>query len=129
MAVMLRNTVLKGVLLCIPVAALWAQLQPGNFTIYAEPTAKVQTDAPVPYQIRVTDDRNKPVVDAKVTLQIETEDHLNVQVFKAPAVDKGLYEAKPVFPKPGTWHIFVHVLRNNLEGARTYDVNVPRTTE
>jgi hypothetical protein len=111
-------------------APLLAQVvHPGNFNIFAEPTAKLQTDAEIPFQIRITDAANKPLIDAKVTLQIETSDGRYVQVFKAPAIDRGVYMAKPSFRAPGSWSIYVQVDRNDQESARTYEYNVPRSTE
>jgi hypothetical protein len=111
-------------------AALIAQqVRPGNFTIYAEPTAKLQTDAEIPFQIRVADDLNKPLVDAKVSLQIETADGRYVQVFKAPATDRGVYIAKPSFRAPGPWNVYITVDRNDRESSRTFQYNVPRSTE
>lgn len=109
------------------------QVAPGNFTIRFEPSAKLQTDAPIPFQITVTDDLRKPLIGATVTLQIETPEHAHVKVFKAPAVDQignpGVYVAKPVFEDPGTWNVYVEVRRNGQMSARTIQFSVPRSTE
>jgi|SRR5947209_15425565 len=115
--------------LALSTSLLGQQIRPGNFTIYAEPTAKLQTDAEIPFQIRVTDDLNKPLVNATVTLQIETQDGRYVQVFRAPAVDRGVYLAKPSFRAPGVWNIYIKVDRNYLESNRTFQYNVPRSIE
>jgi hypothetical protein len=100
------------------------QEQEANFTIRFEPTAVLQTGAPIPVQITVTDARQKPIEQAKVTLQIETTDHKQVQVFRAPAISPGVYVAKPVFPATGQWSIYVEVRRNDRMSSRTdqYDV-------
>jgi hypothetical protein len=98
----------------------------GNFTIRFEPTAMLQTGAQIPFQITVTDDLRKPVVEAKVTLQIETKDGQNVQVFKAPSIGSGQYLAKPVFPQPGPWSISVDVQRNGDESRRTVEFTIPK---
>ncbi len=101
------------------------QLQPGNWDIYFEPTAKLQTGTPVPFQITVHDALHKPLIDAKVTLQIETADHQKVQVFKAPATDQGVYLAKPFFPSSGQWSVLVEVHRDQKEDSRSVEYNVP----
>jgi len=98
----------------------------GNFTIRFEPTAMLQTGAQIPFQVTVTDDLRKPLVEAKVTLQIETKDGQNVQVFKAPSIGSGVYLAKPVFPQPGQWNISVDVQRNGDESRRTLEFTVPK---
>jgi hypothetical protein len=98
----------------------------GNFTIRFEPTAILQAEAQVPFQITVADDLRKPVSEAKVTLQIETKDGRNVQVFKAPAIAAGVYLAKPVFPQPGPWNISVEVHRNEDSSTRTMEFTVAK---
>ncbi|HEX4772425.1 MAG TPA: FixH family protein [Bryobacteraceae bacterium] len=108
---------------------LLAQDRPGNYTIRFEPTARLQTDAEIPFHIRVTDDRDKPLRQAKVTLTIENSTHDYVKVLKAPAIDEGVYVAKPVFPTPGTWDVRVDVRWNNFVSAKTEQYNVPRSTE
>lgn len=109
------------------------ELAPANFNIRFEPTAKLQTEAPIPFQITVTDALHNPVIGATVTLQIETPQHTNVKVFKAPALDQianpGVYVAKPVFGQPGTWNVYVEARRNNRMTARTIEFSVPRSTE
>ncbi len=98
----------------------------GNFTIRFEPTAILQTAAQVPFQITVIDDLRKPVSEAKVTLQIETKDGQNVQVFKAPSIAAGVYLAKPVFPQPGQWNISVEVHRNEDMSTRSMEYTVAK---
>lgn len=111
------------------VALLPAQDRPGNFDIRLEPTAMLQTGADIPFQITVRDALRKPLVDAKVTLQVETAQHDHVQVYKAPAVDRGVYLAKPVFSQAGAWNLTVQVHRADQESSRTIEVNVPRSAE
>jgi hypothetical protein len=111
-----------------------AQERDGNFSIRFEPTAVLQTDAPIPFQITVHDADHKPLADAKVTLQIETANHGDVKVFPAPPLDQraspGIYIAKPVFPHSGEWNVYVEVHRQNGRwdemSARTIQFNVPQ---
>ncbi len=112
-------------LLCaLGLAAQQAPEQPGDFNIRFEPTAKLQTGVEVPFQITVTDSLNKPLIQAKVTLQIETLDGKDVKVYKAPAVNPGVYVAKPIFPASGEWNVYVEVHRNNQMTARTIQFSV-----
>ena len=120
-------------LLLLGLGLLFAQERDGNFSIRFEPTAVLQTGAPIPFQITVHDAAHKALVDAKVTLQIETANHTHVRVFPAPAVDQraqpGVYVAKPVFDVPGEWSVYVEVRRQNGRweemSARTIDFTVP----
>ena len=98
----------------------------GNFTIRFEPKAIMQTAAQIPFEITVLDDLKKPVAEAKVTLQIETKDGQNVEVFKAPAVAAGVYLAKPIFRQPGQWNILVEVHRNDESSARSMEFSVAK---
>ncbi len=97
----------------------------GNFNIRFEPTAKLQTGVGVPFQITVTDALHKPLIQAKVTLQIELPDDTDVKVFPAPAISPGVYVAKPVFPVSGEWNVYVEVHRDNQMTARTIQFSVP----
>jgi hypothetical protein len=123
------NGAVKTFVVLIAVAAglLWAQGQDraGNFTIRFGPDADLQTKVEVPFPIHVTDDLGKPVENAKVSLQIETPQHTDVQVFKAPATDPGVYLAKPVFPSAGAWSVYVEVRRDGVLSARTLEFTVP----
>jgi hypothetical protein len=98
----------------------------GNFTIRFEPKAILQTEAQIPFEITVTNDLHQSVRDAKVTLQIETKDHQNVKIFKAPEVTAGVYLAKPVFPEAGEWTVSVEVHRNDQFSARNLDYTVSK---
>jgi hypothetical protein len=118
----------SALFLCVA-ALLLAEDRPGNFQIRFEPTARLQTDAEIPFHIRVNDDLSKPLVDAKATLTIETAQHDHVKVYKAPAIDEGVYVAKPVFPVPGTWEVRVDIRRNDAVSSKTEEYNVPRSTE
>ena len=119
---------MKTLALLLPLAGLLvAQERPGNFDIRFEPTAKLQTGVEIPFQISVKDALGKPLTNAKVTLQIETPEHEHTQVFKAPATDPGVYLAKPVFPEPGEWSVYVEVRRNDQMTARTIEFNVPQS--
>jgi hypothetical protein len=97
----------------------------GNFVIRFEPTAVLQTDAQIPFEIKVMNDLQQPLHQAKVTLQIETKDHKRVQVFKAPEVTEGVYLAKPIFSQAGDWSVLVEVHRNDQETSRTRDYTIP----
>jgi len=121
-----------ALLLC-GLGLLFAQEREGNFSIRFEPTATLQTGAPIPFQITVQDAGHKPLADAKVTLQIETTNHTHVKVFPAPAVDPrgspGVYIAKPVFDAAGEWNVYVEVRRQNGQweemSARSIQFSVP----
>jgi hypothetical protein len=104
----------------------WAQLRNGNFTIRFEPTAALQANAEIPFEIRATDDLRKPLLNATVSLQIETQDqHTQVKVFKAAQTQPGVYVAKPTFPEAGRWSVYVEVRRDNAMAARTIDYLIP----
>ncbi len=91
----------------------------GDFSIRFEPMAILQTGAPIPFHIKVQDARHQPVTDAKVTLQIETAEHKQVEKFKAVSIGEGVYTAKPVFSDPGEWLVFVEVHLNDQVSGRT----------
>ena len=113
-------------LLCTAGLLLAAERE-GNFVIRFEPKAVLQTNAPIPFQITVQDALQKPLIQATVTLQIETADHKDVKVFKAPAIADGLYMAKPIFPVSGEWNVYVEVHRGGAMTARTIQFNVPES--
>ena len=98
----------------------------GNFTIRFEPKAMLQTDAQIPFEIKVTNDLKQPLHQATVTLQIETKDHHHVKVFRAPEVTEGVYLAKPVFSEAGEWSILVEVHRNDQMSERAMDYVIPK---
>ena len=108
---------LVGISLC--------QDREANYTIRFEPTAILQTNADIPFEIHVTDDLHKPVMQAKVRLQIDTAEHDRVQVFRATETEPGVYVAKPVFPISGRWNAYVEVHKNGLMAARTIEQDVP----
>ena len=96
----------------------------GDFDIRVEPTAKLQTGVQVPFQVTVKDALQKPLIQAAVTLQIETPDHMHTKVFKAPAISPGVYIAKPVFPSAGDWNIYVEARRGSEMSARNFQFTV-----
>jgi YtkA-like len=112
-------------LLLFAFGLLGAVEREGNFEIRFEPTAKLQTGVQVPFEIHVTDALHKPLIDAKVILQIEMPDHTHIKVFPAPAISPGVYIAKPIFPVAGEWNIYVEAHRANELSARTIQFNVP----
>lgn len=97
----------------------------GSFDIRFEPTAILQTGVQIPFNIRVNDDRHKPVHAAKVTLQINTKDPSDTKVLSATETDPGTYIAKPVFPHSGQWDVYVEVEHDGARTARTKEVLVP----
>ena len=109
-------------------AASWtagAQHVEGNYGIRFEPTAKLQTGPPIPFQILVKDSLRKPLVHAKVTLQIAEEgDTRSVRVFPAVEVEPGTYIAKPSFSAAGKWNIYVEATRQDHMSARTIQFQV-----
>ncbi len=117
-----------AVLLILTAGLILAQQQhEGNFIIRFEPKAMLQTQAVIPFEIDVKDDLHNPLIQAKVTLQIETTEHTNVKVFNAPAVSPGVYVAKPVFPDAGQWNVYVEVRRGGAISARTIQYYVPES--
>lgn len=115
-------------LLLLTAGLLLAQQQhEGNFIIRFEPKAVLQTQAVIPFEIDVKDDLHNPLIQAKVTLQIETPEHTDVKVFNAPAVSPGVYIAKPVFPDAGQWNVYVEVRRGDAISARTIQYYVPES--
>ena len=104
-----------------------AQNHEGNFTIRFGPTAELQAKAEIPFAIHVTDARHNPVLNATVTLQIETQQKTQVSVYKATGTDPGVYVAKPVFPSKGEWSVYVEVHQGDRMSARTIDFHVPES--
>ena len=109
--------------LCTCCAAA-AQGIEGNYGIRFEPTATLQTGPPIPFQILVKDALRKPLVHAKVTLQIADSEGRAVQVFPATEVEAGTYIAKPSFHEAGDWSIYVEVDRQGSMSARTIHFQV-----
>ena len=101
-----------------------AQLREGNFDIRFEPTATLQSNTEIRFDIKVNDALRKPVHGARVTLQIETPDHQDTKVFRAAEMQPGLYMAKPSFPAAGRWNVYVEVRRDDAMSARTNEYYV-----
>lgn len=119
---------LLSVTLCAT-GLLFAQnwpVRPANLTIRFEPATELVSGVPIPFKIQITDPRHKPVLQAKVTLGIHRPNETTTKVFKASAIDPGVYMAKPVFPSPGTWDVYVEVRWQDQQGGRTIEYNVPR---
>jgi hypothetical protein len=114
------------VLLLCALGLLVAQEREGSFDIRFEPDAKLQTGIDIPFRITVKDSLRNPLTGAKVTLQIETADHQNVKLYPAPAVQAGVYVAKPVFTAAGQWNVDVVVRRSGARSTRTIQFNVPQ---
>lgn len=105
-------------------AVLAAQPEEGNFKIRFEPTAKLQTGTRVPFAVNVTDDRLQPLTDAKVLLTCTEVNGGAEFEADAKATTPGIYVAKPVFPKTGTWSIRVLVTRNGKRSSRVIQFTV-----
>ena len=115
-----------ALLLCATALA-WPQVREGNFSIRFAPDADLQANAEVPFHIHVLDDLRKPLMNAQVTLQIETAQHTQVKIFRAPQIEPGVYLAKPVFPFAGQWIVYVEVHHDGEVSARTIEHSVPET--
>lgn len=108
------------------VVASAQELRNGNFDIFFEPTAILQSGTEIPFRITVNDALHKPVVGARVTLQIETPEHQHTKVYKATMLDNGVYIAKPLFPVKGQWNVYVEVHRDDAMTARTIEYYVEK---
>ena len=108
---------------CLPAGAQDTERE-GNFVIRFEPTAKLQTGPPVPFQILVKNALHKPLPHAKVSLQIEDDSGGEVQLFAAQETEAGTYIAKPSFHSAGKWTIYVEVVREGAKSARTIQFQV-----
>ena len=102
------------------------RLRNGNFSIYFEPTAVLQSGTEVPFRITVNDALHKPLIGARVTLQIETPEHEHTKVYKATMIENGIYIAKPLFPVAGRWSVYVEVHREDEMSARTIEYYVQK---
>jgi hypothetical protein len=98
--------------------------QPGDFTIRFEPTAKLQTNVEVPFDVHVTDSRNRPLPQGHVELSISPVDKPIVETVKAWFVQPGLFIAKPKFPSDGQWSVTVKAKLGNLVTTRTIEFTV-----
>lgn len=117
------------VLLCLLAGLFWtgrtaAQERDGSFTIRFQPAAALLAATEVPFQITVTDPRQKPVEHAQVKLEIKDKDSMNVRDFRAIMTGPGVYVAKPVFSSPGEWSVYVEVRRDQELTARAIQFQV-----
>ena len=97
----------------------------GNFTIRFEPSAKLQANVQVPFDIRITDERGNPLQrNAKVDLAIAPENKPAVKTVKAWFVQPGLFIAKPVFPSEGQWEVTVTARINDRVTTRAITFTV-----
>jgi hypothetical protein len=105
-------------------ALVVAQDPPANFRIRFEPTAKLQTGVQVPFEIHILDAHDQPVQEAKVLLICtQAADDPGVTA-EGKAVSPGMYVAKPIFPKTGTWNVLVRARREGRESNRVMQFNV-----
>ena len=116
---------MKLAALLLTALSLLAQpVRDGNFDIRFEPTAKLQTNVEVPFEINVLDGRKQPLQDAKVTMRIAMLDSTHEATLPARATTPGVYVAKPNFPVAGQWNVEVTVRRNDQQTDRTIQFNV-----
>lgn len=107
-------------LFCLMGVAIAAGEKEGNFTIRFEPTAKLQPDVEVPFEVHVTDDLHKPLQrNADVQMSIAPEHQAVVKTIRAWFVQPGVFIAKPVFPSDGQWDVTVTARRENQSTTRT----------
>jgi hypothetical protein len=99
-------------------------LREANFDIRFEPTAILQSNTEIRFDIKLNDANHNPVHGARVTLQIETPDHQQAKVFRATEMQTGLYMAKPIFPAAGRWNVYVEARRDDAMSARTIEYYV-----
>lgn len=119
------NRLLILTLFGIGLALAAPEVQEANFTIRFEPAAKLQTNVEVPFNVRITDDRNNPLQrNAKVDLAIAPENKPTVKTVKAWFVQPGLFIAKPVFPSDGQWVVTVTARINDRATTRTITFTV-----
>ncbi len=127
-----RAATLSGVkplfVLCVFGAALVLaapDVKEGNFTIRFEPSAKLQANVEVPFDVRITDERGNPLQrNAKVDLAIAPENKPAVKTVKAWFVQPGLFIAKPVFPSEGQWEVTVTARINDRVTTRAITFTV-----
>ena len=111
--------------LCLLGFAFAADEKEGNFTIRFEPTAKLQANVEVPFEVHVMDDRKKPLQrDDSVELAIGQPDEAPVRAIKAWFLQPGVFIAKPVFPAEGKWEVTVTARRENQITRRTIPFSV-----
>ncbi len=110
--------------LCLAGLLVAAADQPGDFTIRFEPTAKLQANVEVPFDVHVTDSRKRPLPQAQVELSISPVDKPTVETVKAWFVQPGLFIAKPKFSSDGQWSVTVKVKLGNLVTSRTIEFTV-----
>jgi nitrogen fixation protein FixH len=107
------------ILLCLTGLVLLADPE-GNFKISFEPTAKLQTDVEVPFEVHVKDALNKPLLqNTRVKLSIAPQNRATIQSVKAWFVSPGVFIAKPTFPSDGQWEITVTAHREDKTSQRT----------
>jgi hypothetical protein len=111
--------------LCFLGFAFAADETEGNFTIRFEPTAKLQANVEVPFEVHVTDDRKRPLQqDDSVELSIGQPDEAPVKTMKAWFVQAGVFIAKPTFPSDGKWDVTIVARRANQISRRTISFSV-----
>lgn len=112
-------------LFAVGLALAAPDVKEGNFTIRFEPSAKLQTNVEVPFDVRITDDRGKALLhNAKVELSIAPEHKEPVKTIKAWFVEPGHFIAKPMFPSDGQWDVTVTARINDRVTTRSITFTV-----
>ena len=102
----------------LAVGLMVAEDREGNFDIRFEPTAKLQTQVEVPFEIHIVDARKQPLVDAQIQVRIALEDGSHPASLPGKRIAAGVYVAKPTFPVPGRWNVETTARRNDLVTTR-----------
>jgi nitrogen fixation protein FixH len=113
-----------ALILCLAGLLAAADDKPGDFTIRFEPTAKLQTNVEVPFEVHVTDSRKRPLPQGQVELSISPVDKPTAETVKAWFVQPGLFIAKPKFPSDGQWSVTVKAKLGTLVSTRTIEFTV-----
>lgn len=113
-----------ALLFCVAGLLAAAAEQPGDFTIRFEPTAKLQANVEVPFEVHVTDSRKRLLPQGQVELSISPADKPTVETVKAWLVQPGVFIAKPRFSSDGQWSVTVKVKLGNLVSTRTIEFTV-----
>jgi hypothetical protein len=112
-------------LFAVGLALAAPDVKEGNFTIRFEPSAKLQTNVEVPFDVRIKDDRGNALLhNAKVEVAIAPEHKDPVKTMKAWFVEPGHFIAKPVFPTDGHWDVTVTARINDRVTTRTITFTV-----
>ena len=96
-----------------------------DWTITAEPPARVKADADTAMKIKVVDGKGKPVTGATVEMVVTMIDMDHGET-KTPAkmTSPGVYEGKTSFMMAGGWNLEVRVKKGNQSKAQKIRIDV-----